>query len=106
MVSMTGINFTSKVLREQISSAINVVIQLSRHEDGRRRLVSLQEINGMEGEIITMSELFKFDREGVDEDGNVQGGLKPTGIVPGFQKTMTARGIDVPIEVFHPDGQW
>lgn len=106
MVSMTGINFSSKVLREQISSAINVVIQLSRHEDGRRRLVSLQEINGMEGEIITMSELFKFDREGVDEDGNIQGGLKPTGIVPGFYKTMTARGIDIPIEVFHPDGQW
>ena len=106
MVSMTGINFTSKVLREQIASAINVVIQLSRHEDGRRRLVSLQEINGMEGEIITMSELFKFDREGVDEDGNVQGGLKPTGIVPGFYKTITARGIDMPIEVFHPDGQW
>ena len=106
MVSMTGINFTSKVLREQIASAINVVIQLSRHEDGRRRLVSLQEINGMEGEIITMSELFRFDREGVDEDGNVQGGLKPTGIVPGFYKTITARGIDMPIEVFHPDGQW
>jgi pilus assembly protein CpaF len=103
---MTGINFTSKVLREQISSAINVVIQLSRHEDGRRRLVSMQEINGMEGEIITMSELFKFEREGVDEDGNVLGGLKPTGIVPGFYKTMTARGIDVPIEVFHADGQW
>jgi pilus assembly protein CpaF len=106
MVSMTGINFTSKVLREQIASAINVVIQLSRHEDGRRRLVSLQEINGMEGEMITMSELFRFDREGVDEDGNVQGGLKPTGIVPGFYKTITARGIDMPIEVFHPDGQW
>ena len=60
----------------------------------------------MEGEIITMSELFKFDREGVDEDGNILGGLKPTGIVPGFYKTMAARGIDIPIEVFHPDGQW
>jgi pilus assembly protein CpaF len=106
MVSMSGINFTSKVLREQIASAINIVIQLSRHEDGRRRLVSMQEINGMEGEIITMSELFKFEREGVDEDGNVQGSLKPTGIVPGFYKTMAARGIDMPIEVFHPDGQW
>ena len=46
------------------------------------------------------------ERKGVDEDGNVQGSLKPTGIVPGFHKTMAARGIDVPIEVFHPDGQW
>ena len=106
MVSMTGINFSSKVLREQISSAIDVVIQLSRHEDGRRRLVSVAEINGMEGEIITMSELFKFDRTGVDEDGNVLGGLKPTGIVPGFYKTISARGIELPIDVFSPDGQW
>jgi pilus assembly protein CpaF len=106
MVSMTGINFSSKVLREQISSAIDVVIQLSRHEDGRRRLVSVAEINGMEGEIITMSELFKFDRTGVDEDGNVLGGLQPTGIVPGFYKKITARGIELPIDVFSPDGQW
>jgi pilus assembly protein CpaF len=106
MVSMTGINFSSKVLREQISSAIDVVIQLSRHEDGRRRLVSLAEINGMEGEIITMSELFKFDRTGVDEDGNVLGGLQPTGIVPGFYKKISDRGIELPIDVFSPDGEW
>jgi pilus assembly protein CpaF len=106
MVSMTGINFSSKVLREQISSAVDIVIQLSRHEDGRRRLVSLQEINGMEGEIITMSELFKFERDGLDEEGNVLGSLKPTGIVPGFHKTMAARGINLPIEVFSPDGAW
>lgn len=106
MVSMTGINFPSKVLREQIASAIDVVIQLSRHEDGRRRLVSLQEINGMEGETITMSELFRFEREGVDEDGNVKGSLKPTGIVAGFHKTMAARGIDLPIDVYSQDGQW
>jgi pilus assembly protein CpaF len=102
MVSMTGINFPSKVLREQIASAIDVVIQLSRHEDGRRRLVSMAEINGMEGEIITMSELFQFEREGVDEDGIIIGGLKATGIVPGFHKTLASRGIDLPIEVFHP----
>ena len=106
MVSMTGINFSSKVLREQISSAIDVVIQLSRHEDGRRRLVSLAEVNGMEGEIITMSELFKFDRTGVDEDGNVLGELQATGIVPGFYKKISDRGIELPIDVFSPDGEW
>ena len=102
MVSMTGINFPSKVLREQIASAIDVVIQLSRHEDGRRRLVSMAEINGMEGEIITMSELFRFERQGLDEDGMIIGGLQATGIVPGFHKTLSSRGIDLPIEVFHP----
>ena len=102
MVSMTGINFPSKVLREQIASAIDVVIQLSRHEDGRRRLVSMAEINGMEGEIITMSELFRFERQGLDENGMIIGGLQATGIVPGFHKTLSSRGIDLPIEVFHP----
>jgi len=104
MVSMTGINLPSKGLREQIASAIHVVIQLSRHEDGCRRLVSLQEINGMEGEIITMSELFRFEREGVGEDGAILGGLKPTGIVPSFHKKLIDRGIDLPIEVFSGPG--
>lgn len=102
MVSMSGISFSSKVLREQISSALDVVIQLTRHEDGGRRLVSMQEINGMEGEIITMSELFHFERQGVDEDGKVLGSVKSTGIVPGFYKTLAARGIHLPIEVFSP----
>ncbi len=82
MVSMTGINFPSKVLREQIASAIHVVIQLSRHEDGRRRLVSLQEINGMEGEVITMSELFRFDRQGIDEERQHQRRARPHGHRP------------------------
>jgi pilus assembly protein CpaF len=62
----------------------------------------MAEINGMEGEIITMSELFRFEREGVDEAGMIIGGLKATGIVPGFHKTLVSRGIDLPIEAFHP----
>ena len=104
MVSMTGISFPSKVLREQIAAAIHIVIQLSRHEDGGRRLVSLAEVNGMEGEIITMSELFRFERDGIDEKGNVLGGLRPTGIVPAFHRDVLSRGINLPIEVFSPEG--
>ena len=100
MISMTGIQFPTKGLRSQISSAINVVIQIERQEDGRRRLVSLQEINGMEGEVITMSELFRFEREGIDKDGNVLGALRPTGIIPSFHKQLKRRGIDLPVEVF------
>jgi pilus assembly protein CpaF len=103
MVSMTGINFPIKALRAQIASAIDVVIQVSRLEDGSRKLVSIQEINGMEGDIITMSELFTFDRAGVDEDGTVTGRLKATGVVPGFYKGLKGRGIDLPIEMFEPD---
>jgi pilus assembly protein CpaF len=101
MVSMTGIQFPSKGLRTQIASAIQVVLQIERHEDGRRRLVSLQEINGMEGDIITMSELFKFERTGMDEDGNVLGSLKATGIIPSFHKQLQAKGIDLPVSVFN-----
>jgi pilus assembly protein CpaF len=100
MVSMTGFQFPTKVIREQISSAIDVVVQIARHEDGKRRMISLAEINGMEGEIITMSELFKFERQGVAADGTVQGELKATGIVPAFHRTLTAKGIDLPIETF------
>lgn len=100
MVSMTGISFPIKTLRAQMASAIDVVIQVQRSEDGRRRLVSIQEIDGMEGDIITMSELFKFEREEMDEEGNVIGELKATGVVPQFFKTLTHKGIDLPIDVF------
>lgn len=102
MVSMTGISFPIKALRAQIAAAINVVIQVSRLEDGSRKLVSIQEINGMEGDIITMSEIFTFDRSGMDEEGKVVGQLKATGVVPGFYKNLKSRGIDLPIEMFEP----
>ena len=103
MVSMTGISFPINALRSQIASAIDIVLQIARLEDGKRKLVSMQEINGMEGEVITMSELFTFKREGVDSDGNVLGKLKSTGIIPAFHKGLAHRGIDLPVEVFRPD---
>lgn len=103
MVSMTGINFPTKALRSQIASAIDVVLQIGRLEDGRRRLLSIQEINGMEGDIITMSELFKFQRMGVDEDGNVLGEFQATGVVPGFHQLLAQKGIELPLELFEPN---
>jgi len=102
MVSMSGVTFPTHALRTQIASAINVVMQVSRLEDGARKVTSLQEINGMEGDVVTMSELFKFERERIDENGKVIGKLKPTGIVPGFHKLLGPRGIDLPIETFEP----
>jgi pilus assembly protein CpaF len=104
MVSMSGISLPIKALRTQIASAIEIVIQVERHEDGRRRIVSLQETNGMEGEIITTSEIFRFERRGLDSSGNVLGELVPTGIVPGFDKRLRARGIELPLELFR-DGR-
>ena len=100
MVSMTGIQFPIKALRAQIASAINVVVQVARLEDGKRKIISLQEINGMEGEVITMSEIFRFEREGLDENNNVIGELRPTGIVPGFQREMQRKGINIPMSVY------
>jgi pilus assembly protein CpaF len=103
MVSMTGISFPIKALRAQISSAIDVVMQVSRLEDGTRRLTSLQEVNGMEGDIITMSDLFTFERQGMAENGKVLGRLKATGVVPAFYKSLAPRGLVLPIETFEPD---
>lgn len=100
MVSMSGVSFPVKALRMQIASAIDIVIQVERHEDGRRRVVSLQETNGMEGEVITMSEIFAFDRRGLDKDGNVQGELVATGIVPAFERRLRERGVSLPVELF------
>ncbi len=103
MVFMTGIAFSINALRSQIASAIDIVLQIVRLEDGKRKLVSIQEINGMEGDIITMSELFAFQREGMDENDNVIGHLQATGIIPAFHKGLAQRGIDLPIETFEPD---
>jgi pilus assembly protein CpaF len=103
MVAMTGMDLPARMVRAQIASAIHVVLQLSRLEDGKRKLISIQEIQGMEGDIITMSEIFKFQRTGIDEYGNVLGAFKATGIVPKFHDQLQKRGIDLPFELFDPD---
>jgi len=100
MVSMTGISFPIRAMRSQIASAIDIVIQVQRGDDGRRRLVSVQEISGMEGEVITMSEIFTYRRTGVDAQGNVLGRLEATGVVPAFHQRAAVRGIDLPVSVF------
>jgi pilus assembly protein CpaF len=100
MVSMTGVAFPMRALRAQIASAVNIVIQVQRGEDGKRRITSVQEINGMEGDVITMSEIYTFRRTGIDAKGNVLGKLEATGVVPAFQKRVAVRGIDLPMSVF------
>ena len=102
MVSMTGISFPMRALRAQIASAINIVLQVQRSEDGRRRVVSIQEISGMEGDMITMSEIFTFRRFGMDKDNNVVGRLEATGVVPAFHARVALRGIRLPISAFSP----
>jgi pilus assembly protein CpaF len=100
MVTMAGFDLPVKTIRSQIASAINVVVQLERMEDGKRRVVSICEINNMEGDIITMSEIFKFERRGVDEKGNILGRFISTGIVPRFHERMKQRGINISLDIY------
>ncbi|GLP94905.1 CpaF family protein [Paraferrimonas sedimenticola] len=103
MVCMGGFDMPVKNIREQISSAIDLVVQLERQEDGRRRITSIQEINGMEGDVITMSEIFKFQRRGKDSDGEIVGEFKATGVVPNFNNDLKAKGISLPHTIFGLD---
>ena len=103
MVAMTGIQFPIAALRAQIASAIDVIIHMERQEDGCRRVISVQEINGMEAETIVMSEIFRFARSGIDERGGVTGRFSATGIVPEFYDRLSKRGIGLPIALFSED---
>lgn len=100
MFSMAGWNISTKNLRAQIASAIHLVVQMERQEDGKRRMVSITEINGMEGDIITMSEIFKFQRLGMDENGNVLGYYTATGVVPQCHDSLSKRGFHLPHDIF------
>jgi pilus assembly protein CpaF len=102
MVAMSNLGIPQRAVREQIASAIDVVIQVSRLSDGRRRLVSLQEVTGMEGDIVTMQEIFKFERRGIDEQGNVLGDIAATGIRPSFAEKVRLSGIELEASIFEP----
>jgi pilus assembly protein CpaF len=103
MVSMAGVNLTPRAIRQQICSAVTVVLQASRLTDGSRKLVSMQEITGMEGDIISMQEIFRFEQSGVDQDGRVQGHFSATGVRPRFVDRLRMFGAPVPEDTFDPD---
>jgi pilus assembly protein CpaF len=99
MVTMANSNLGMKVIRHQIASAVNVVVQVARLSDGSRRVTHISEISGMEGEIITMQDIFVFDKIGVLPDGRVAGRFRSTGIRPKlFEKLQTA-GIELPLSI-------
>ena len=105
MISMTGLQLPISAMRSQIASAIDVVLQLERMEDGTRRVTSIQEIQGMEGDIITMSEIFCFERQGLDEEGKIIGRYSATGLVPNFADTLRQRGLAVDVSLFRPEAE-
>lgn len=102
MISMAGAHLGLRAIRQQIASAITVVIQLMRLSDGSRKLVSLQEVTGIEGDIITMQEIFSFRRTGVASDGRVKGYFTATGICPQFDQRLDEFGIHLSDSIYQP----
>jgi pilus assembly protein CpaF len=103
MVGMAGVSLTPRAIRQQIASAITVILQASRLADGTRKVVSMQEITGMEGEIISMQEIFRFEQTGIDADCKVQGHFCATGVRPRFTDRLRMFGAAVPEDTFDPD---
>ena len=102
MVSMAGFNLPHKATRQQIASAITVIVQGNRLTDGQRKITSIQEITGMEGEIITMQEIFAFRQTGIDANGKVTGHFQATGIRPKFADKLRNFGVNLPDSMFDP----
>lgn len=96
MIQMTGMRLSDRAMRQQVASAVNVVIQVARLTDGTRRIVSISEITGMEGEMIAMQEIFLFERTGVDAAGKVIGRFRTTGIRPRFAERFKQYGMQLP----------
>ena len=102
MVAMAGLNLPSKALRAYCTSALNLIVQLTRLQDGSRKVTSIQEITGMEGEIVTLQELFAFEQTGLHPNGRVRGRFRSTGVRPKFVERLQSRGIAVSADLFDP----
>ena len=102
LVSMAGFNLAAKAMRHYVSSALDVIIQIARLSDGTRKLISLQEVVGMEGDLITLQELFTFQQTGLDENRKVKGRFKATGVRPKFAERLAAKGVALPPALFDP----
>lgn len=106
MMGMAGMQVDGRSMRQQISAALSVVIQVSRLSDGKRKLTSLQEITGIEGDVISMQEIFAFEQSGIAENGAVMGRFVATGIRPKFAHRLQTRGIALRDDLFEPTRRW
>jgi len=100
MVMMAGMELPVRAIRDQIASAVDLIVQQTRLRDGSRKIVKVTEVQGMEGDIITLQDIFSFEQEGLDQDGNIIGEFKPTGIRPKFIERFKAEGIELPANIF------
>jgi pilus assembly protein CpaF len=105
MVMMANVELSQRAIREQMASAINLIVHQSRLKDGSRRITHITEVQGIEGEVVVLQDLFLFDfHAGVDEFGRSRGGLRPTGLRPMFLNRLADRGVEIPPGVFQPQG--
>ena len=100
MVAMSSLNLPENAIRRQIASAVDVVVQVTRMSDGTRKIVSVAEITGMEGDVVTMQDIFAFRKRGIRENGEVLGDFIPTGIRPKFSERLLVSGIQLPMSMF------
>jgi pilus assembly protein CpaF len=99
MVLMAGVDLPLRAIREQVASAVDLIVHQSRLKDGTRRITNITEVQGMEGDVIVMQDVFVFEQTGVVE-GKIQGRLKPTGIRPKFVEKFEVQGINLPPGLF------
>lgn len=106
MLAIAGFNAPARVARAQIASAIGVVVQANRLSDGRRKVTSIAEITGMEGDMVSMQEIFTYKQTGVEADGSVKGHFQASGVRPRFAERLKARGLVLPETMFDPYTRW
>ena len=100
MILMAGTNLPNRAMREQVSSALDLIIQASRLSDGTRRVVSVTEVTGMEGEVVTTQEIYRFRRRGISPEGRIVGQFEPTGVRPAFTERLRVAGVELPSRMF------
>jgi len=99
-VAMANLNIPERAIRQQIASAINIIVQVSRMADGTRKVTGISELTGMEGDVITMQDIFVFDRTGIGPGGKVQGRFRATGIRPKCSERLAAAGMPLRADMF------
>jgi pilus assembly protein CpaF len=105
LVLMSGMDLPVKAIREQIASAVNIIVQQTRFACGSRKVTSIAEVTGMEGDIVQIAEIFSFAQTGFDEKGKVLGRFVSTGVIPEFCEKMARRGIPIDLSIFDRKGE-
>jgi pilus assembly protein CpaF len=100
MILMAGTNLPNRAMREQVSSALDLIIQVSRLSDGSRRIMSVTEVTGMEGEIVTTQEIYRFRRRGISPEGKIVGQFEASGVRPQFTERLRVAGVELPARMF------